>query len=233
METDAPALIVFTDHRRFGLMTLIETAEDRRRPAVQGVGPEPLSDDFDAAFLPRALKGKEDADQIGPARPAGDRGARQHLCLRGAVARAAFRPSARPPRCKKNSIAPARSRHQGRAQGGHQGRRFDACATTSAPMANSAISSTISPSMTAKASPARQRLQRHDQAHRAERAARLSTARAARDNVRKVALPRYAETVIAPAIFLRAPWISSSVFQFRADFQARQGSSASRPIPPR
>ena len=35
METDAPARIVFTDHRRFGLMTLIDTDRLDERPAVQ------------------------------------------------------------------------------------------------------------------------------------------------------------------------------------------------------
>ena len=59
METDAPARIVFTDHRRFGLMTLVETGKLEAHPLFKGLGIEPLSDGFDAAYLTRALKGKK------------------------------------------------------------------------------------------------------------------------------------------------------------------------------
>ena len=58
METDAPALIVFTDHRRFGLMTLLKTAKLEQDPLFKGLGIEPLSDEFDATHLSGALKGK-------------------------------------------------------------------------------------------------------------------------------------------------------------------------------
>jgi formamidopyrimidine-DNA glycosylase len=58
METDAPARIVFTDHRRFGLMTLIDTAKIDTAKLFKGLGVEPLSDAFDAAYLARAFKGK-------------------------------------------------------------------------------------------------------------------------------------------------------------------------------
>jgi formamidopyrimidine-DNA glycosylase len=59
IETDAPARIVFTDHRRFGLMTLIKTDELEEDPLFHGLGIEPLSDEFDAAYLKRALAGKK------------------------------------------------------------------------------------------------------------------------------------------------------------------------------
>jgi formamidopyrimidine-DNA glycosylase len=59
IETDAPARIVFTDPRRFGLMTLIKTNDLDDSPLFEGLGIEPLSDDFDAAFLKRALAGKK------------------------------------------------------------------------------------------------------------------------------------------------------------------------------
>lgn len=59
METDAPARIIFTDHRRFGLMTLIDTAKLDTDKLFKGIGIEPLSDEFDAAYLSRALKGKK------------------------------------------------------------------------------------------------------------------------------------------------------------------------------
>jgi len=59
METDAPAKIVFTDPRRFGLMTLIATAHLDESKLFKGVGVEPLSEDFDEAFLAHALKTKK------------------------------------------------------------------------------------------------------------------------------------------------------------------------------
>jgi formamidopyrimidine-DNA glycosylase len=58
-ETDAPAQVVFTDHRRFGLMTLVETAALEGHPLFKGLGTEPLSDDFNAPYLKRVLKGKK------------------------------------------------------------------------------------------------------------------------------------------------------------------------------
>src|ERR1043166_702740 len=59
METDAPARIVFTDHRRFGLMLLIATDKLDEHSLFHGLGVEPLSDEFDAAYLKRALAGKK------------------------------------------------------------------------------------------------------------------------------------------------------------------------------
>jgi formamidopyrimidine-DNA glycosylase len=58
-DTDAPARVVFNDHRRFGLMTLIDTARIEEHKLFKAVGVEPLSEDFDTAFLARALKGKK------------------------------------------------------------------------------------------------------------------------------------------------------------------------------
>ncbi|MGB8365605.1 MAG: bifunctional DNA-formamidopyrimidine glycosylase/DNA-(apurinic or apyrimidinic site) lyase [Rhizomicrobium sp.] len=59
METDAPARIVFTDPRRFGLMTLVPTDGIENEPLFKGLGIEPLSDGFDAAYLDRVLEGKK------------------------------------------------------------------------------------------------------------------------------------------------------------------------------
>ncbi len=58
-ETDAPARIVFTDHRRFGLMTLVETDTLDTDRLFKGLGGEPLADEFNAAYLKRVLKGKK------------------------------------------------------------------------------------------------------------------------------------------------------------------------------
>lgn len=58
-DTDAPARIVFNDHRRFGLMLLVETASLDDHKLFKGLGVEPLSDGFDAAYLAKALRGKK------------------------------------------------------------------------------------------------------------------------------------------------------------------------------
>lgn len=58
-ETDAPARIIFTDHRRFGLMTLVDTASIDAHKLFQDLGAEPLSATFNAVELRQALKGKK------------------------------------------------------------------------------------------------------------------------------------------------------------------------------
>ena len=58
-ETDAPARIVFTDHRRFGLMTLVETDKLDAHKLFKAIGPEPLGNDFTAKSLGATLKGKK------------------------------------------------------------------------------------------------------------------------------------------------------------------------------
>jgi formamidopyrimidine-DNA glycosylase len=58
METDAPAEIVFTDHRRFGLMLLIETAALADHPLFKALGVEPLSKEFTSGYLANTLKGR-------------------------------------------------------------------------------------------------------------------------------------------------------------------------------
>ncbi|HEX2592574.1 MAG TPA: bifunctional DNA-formamidopyrimidine glycosylase/DNA-(apurinic or apyrimidinic site) lyase [Rhizomicrobium sp.] len=58
-DTDAPAKIVFNDHRRFGLMLLVQTDELDQHKLFKGLGVEPLSDAFDVAYLREALAGKK------------------------------------------------------------------------------------------------------------------------------------------------------------------------------
>lgn len=58
MQTDAPATIVFTDPRRFGLMTIVDTDRLSEHALFKDIGIEPLSGDFTAAWLARALKGR-------------------------------------------------------------------------------------------------------------------------------------------------------------------------------
>lgn len=57
-ETDAAARIVFTDHRRFGLMLLIETAGLAEHKLFKRLGTEPLSGDLTAERLACVLKGR-------------------------------------------------------------------------------------------------------------------------------------------------------------------------------
>ena len=58
-DTDAPARIVFTDHRRFGLMTIVETAALESHKLFRDIGVEPLSRQFDAEYLKEALRNKK------------------------------------------------------------------------------------------------------------------------------------------------------------------------------
>src|ERR1700749_2171360 len=50
-ETDAPARIIFNDHRRFGLMTLVETDNLEQDKLFKEMGIEPLSPGFNAKYL--------------------------------------------------------------------------------------------------------------------------------------------------------------------------------------
>jgi formamidopyrimidine-DNA glycosylase len=58
-ETDAPARIVFNDHRRFGLMTLVATNAIDSDRMFAGMGVEPLSPKFNTTHLAKMLDGKK------------------------------------------------------------------------------------------------------------------------------------------------------------------------------
>jgi formamidopyrimidine-DNA glycosylase len=58
------AVVVFNDPRRFGVMDLLSARQLERHPAVGALGPEPLSDGFDAAWLARACRGKKVALKV-------------------------------------------------------------------------------------------------------------------------------------------------------------------------
>jgi len=58
-ETDAPARIVFNDHRRFGLMALVDTGRLEEDKLFKAIGIEPLSKGFNATYLAGALAGKK------------------------------------------------------------------------------------------------------------------------------------------------------------------------------
>jgi formamidopyrimidine-DNA glycosylase len=58
-ETDAPARIIFNDHRRFGLMALVDTGRLEEDRLFKGIGVEPLSEQFNTAYLAKVLDGKK------------------------------------------------------------------------------------------------------------------------------------------------------------------------------
>ena len=59
LETDAPARILFNDHRRFGLMDLIQTDRLEADKLFRDIGIEPLSRGFNAKHLAASLNGKK------------------------------------------------------------------------------------------------------------------------------------------------------------------------------
>src|SRR6202012_3990604 len=53
------AIVTFNDPRRFGSMKLVPRAKLDAEPLLKNLGPEPLGNEFDAAMLARACKGKK------------------------------------------------------------------------------------------------------------------------------------------------------------------------------
>jgi formamidopyrimidine-DNA glycosylase len=53
------ARVSFNDPRRFGMMKLVPRAELDKEPLLRALGPEPLGNEFDAAMLAHACKGKK------------------------------------------------------------------------------------------------------------------------------------------------------------------------------
>jgi formamidopyrimidine-DNA glycosylase len=58
VETDAGRRIAFVDPRRFGSLDLFPTDADADHPRLRGLGPEPLSQAFDASYLSKVLSGR-------------------------------------------------------------------------------------------------------------------------------------------------------------------------------
>jgi formamidopyrimidine-DNA glycosylase len=58
LETDEGCRIAFVDPRRFGSLDLVPTARESAHRLLAGLGPEPLSADFNVAHLDAALAGK-------------------------------------------------------------------------------------------------------------------------------------------------------------------------------
>ena len=57
--TDQGAEVRYNDPRRFGFMDLVDVGALAGYPMLKAIGPEPLSDDFDAKALVKALKGRQ------------------------------------------------------------------------------------------------------------------------------------------------------------------------------
>lgn len=57
-ETDAGGALTYFDARRFGFMDLIDTATLETHPRFASMGPEPLGEAFDAAYLAHAFAGR-------------------------------------------------------------------------------------------------------------------------------------------------------------------------------
>src|SRR5262245_57169074 len=53
------ALVTFNDPRRFGSMKLVRRDKLEEEPLLRALGPEPLGNEFDAAMLARACRGKK------------------------------------------------------------------------------------------------------------------------------------------------------------------------------
>ena len=53
------ATVIFNDPRRFGYMKVLSRAKIEDEPLLQGLGPEPLGNEFDAAMLARACFNKK------------------------------------------------------------------------------------------------------------------------------------------------------------------------------
>jgi formamidopyrimidine-DNA glycosylase len=53
------ATVTFNDPRRFGCMKLVPRAQLDDEPLLRALGPEPLGNEFDAAMLARACRGKK------------------------------------------------------------------------------------------------------------------------------------------------------------------------------
>lgn len=58
LDMESGARIVFNDARRFGAMDLFETESSQTHPLLASIGPEPLGNAFNEAYLVDALKGR-------------------------------------------------------------------------------------------------------------------------------------------------------------------------------
>ena len=123
------ARISFNDPRRFGMMKLVPRAELEQEPLLRALGPEPLGNEFDAAMLARACKGKKTSLKaaLSDQKVVAGLG---NIYVCEALHRARLSPKRRASTIATKVRRPNRARagtrrcHQGRAQGRHRGRRL-------------------------------------------------------------------------------------------------------------
>lgn len=58
LQLEGGVTVTYNDPRRFGFLTLFETAGEAQQPFLSGLGPEPDSNLFSGAYLAEALKGR-------------------------------------------------------------------------------------------------------------------------------------------------------------------------------
>src|SRR5262245_65641537 len=58
-EMSSGAIVTFNDPRRFGFMKLVPRVKLEHEPLLRHLGPEPLGNEFDAALLAGACRGKK------------------------------------------------------------------------------------------------------------------------------------------------------------------------------
>ncbi|MCB1548374.1 MAG: bifunctional DNA-formamidopyrimidine glycosylase/DNA-(apurinic or apyrimidinic site) lyase [Hyphomicrobiaceae bacterium] len=58
LQTEAGAVVTYNDVRRFGFMLLARQDELDQHPLLNGLGPEPLSDAFDARYIASVAQGR-------------------------------------------------------------------------------------------------------------------------------------------------------------------------------
>ncbi len=111
--TDDGTRIVFTDHRRFGLMLLAKTAELDRHELFAGLGPEPLDNSFTPRTVGFADRGQTHTNQSGAAGPACGCGLRNII-----LCEALFRARISPKRLARSGRGGPRGAPGPRDQGG-------------------------------------------------------------------------------------------------------------------
>ena len=122
LHLEGGAVLSYVDHRRFGLMDLCETALLDEHVLLSAMGPEPLAADFDGPALAKRLSGKDTPIK------AALLDQRVVAGLGNIYVCEALFYAGLSPRRRAGSVqgarGAARRRDQGRAGGGHRGRRF-------------------------------------------------------------------------------------------------------------
>ena len=192
------ANVTFNDPRRFGSMKLVPRQKLDAEPLLKGLGPEPLGNEFDAAMLARACRGKKTSLKAAllDQRIVAGLG---NIYVCEALYRARLSPKRnrvddRGPEGQSERSAPSGwSQASGRCSTKRSRPAARRCATTGSPTATSACSSIISGSTIAKASPVPRRAAAVPSSVSCRTAARRFIVRRARSEFSTLAImPGYA-----------------------------------------